>query len=281
MKQLCRLLKLQNIISMPTNKIRYIKSEITKWLLYIHSGLTKDNFTLLFVFLTTIGVFWQGFIFKQTMIDTRTANIIQNDAMKYQLDLMENDKRPWIENKVSIVYPIRFTEWNGHKGINIRLKLNLKNHGQTPAINVKTTAYIGPHPGNDKRNEMDNHQKLICNSLKEQSDENHISGIAIFPNEFATIESGSGRYEVYDVDNTVFFIVYGCIDYTYGNARHGETGFRMILGKEGKPFILGIPFVTGIRPVDFGIITRNGVDGYFIRFATIGLINKLPVCPPV
>jgi hypothetical protein len=169
----------------------------------------------------------------------------QLTTMQGQLDEMQAEKRPWIDSKISLVDPILFTEWADHKGINLRLNFELKNYGDVPAINTKIWTVVTPHPGNSERDKMDTMQKDACDAVRKQADENPVSGVAVFPNQSKLVESGSGIHGVYDTVNEIYFSVYGCIVYTYGNHRHGETGFRMTLGRvEGKR-VVGIPFVRG------------------------------------
>jgi len=58
-------------------------------------------------------------------------------VMGSQLNVMENDKRPWVEACISLADPVRITEWNGSKGIGVHLKFVIKNYGQSPAINIR------------------------------------------------------------------------------------------------------------------------------------------------
>jgi hypothetical protein len=214
---------------------------------------------------------WQACLTQRQLNEMKTAS----GLMKDQLDVMETDKRPWIESKVSIVDPIIFTEWAGHKGINLKLKFDLKNHGQVPAINLKTWTVITPHPGNDKRSKIDALQQSACDSVRKQADENSISGIAVFLGESTSVQSGTGAMGDYDKADPILFSVYGCIDYTYGNARHGQTGFRMILGKVEKNLIVGLPFVEGsISERDYAPSPELLAEGYPPRAPKHGFLQS-------
>ena len=160
-------------------------------------------------------------------------------AIEGQLDVMEAEKRPWIRATVTAVKPVIFSDWNGNNRINVPIKLDLKNYGDAPAVNVRIFPQIAQHPGNPRRRELDAPQQSACASARAQADENAIGGIAIFPGESQSDEQIPGVSGIYKADEPILFSVYGCIDYTYGNNRHGQTGFRMLLGRvsHGQVFL--------------------------------------------
>ncbi len=125
------------------------------------------------------------------------------------------------------------------------MKFDLKNHGQVPAINLRASPVIAQHPGNPRRKEIDPWQQAACDSVRKQADEDPIGGIAVFPGESTSVESASALSGIYTTDNPILFSVYGCVDYSYGNARHGQTGFRMLLGKVIEGQVFGLPFIEG------------------------------------
>jgi hypothetical protein len=55
---------------------------------------------------------------------------------------------------------------------------------------------------------------------------------------------------VYKTNDPILFSIYGCVDYSYGdNVRHGQIGYRMVLGQDVSGQIFGLPFVEGaVRP---------------------------------
>jgi hypothetical protein len=182
--------------------------------------------------------------------------------MQGQLDAMEIDKRPWLKVSVTIA-KLQFTEWAGNKGIFASLAFDLKNYGESPAINIRNWTDIHPHPGNDKRAELDTRQKDTCDGVRAQADQNPIGGIAIFPTETDQIQSGTGTFGLYETDAPIIFSVLGCIDYTYAHTRHGQTGFRMILGRIIKNRIESLPFVQGSpRPYEEPIPPELLASGY-------------------
>lgn len=182
-----------------------------------------------------------------------------------QLDVMENDKRPWIKADVSIPAYVLTTEWEGSRGINFPLKFLLRNFGQVPAVNVRIYQTVAVHPGNILREQLSAPQKEICDSASSKSDKNPIGGIAIFPNETEVIETGNGLSGggLYKDGKPVLFAVLGCVDYTYGDGRHGQTGFRFMLGKDVGGMVSGVPYVEGL-PLQSNVITeddiKNGAD---------------------
>jgi hypothetical protein len=47
------------------------------------------------------------------------------------------------------------------------------------------------------------------------------------------------------------FAVVGCLEYTYADNRHGQTGFRMTIGRAVDNQVAGIPFVEA-SPEPYG-----------------------------
>jgi hypothetical protein len=184
-------------------------------------------------------------------------------VMQGQLDAMETDKRPWLRSDLFLVNPIIFSDWNGNKGISVRTKINLKNYGQAPAINVRVFPEIATHPGNTKRQELDGPQQVACQRARTRANENPVGGVAIFPGETYPDEQVTGISGIYRTDDPILFSVFGCVDYSYGSERHGQTGFRMLLGREVKGRILGLPFIEGeIRPYPEPIPPELLATGY-------------------
>ncbi len=180
-----------------------------------------------------------------------------------QLDAMETDKRPWIRADVGVIKPVIFTDWYGSRGINVPLTFELKNYGAFPATNIQISPAIAKHPGNPRRRELDAPQQTACDSARSRADENTIGGVAIFPGETRPDEMYVGASGLYQTDDAILFSVYGCIDYTYSNKRHGQTGFRMVLGRAVEGQIHGLPFVEGVeRPYAHPIAPELLAQGY-------------------
>jgi hypothetical protein len=190
--------------------------------------------------------------YAQYAVYTRQAGIMDEQAKisNRQLDAMETDKRPWIKAGVNVT-KLEFTEWARDRGIFAHLTFDLKNYGDSPAINIRNSTLITPHPGNSNRAQLDQMQKNICDNLRAEVVENPIGGVAIFPNESAQIQSGAGSGGAYKTDDPIIFSFSGCVDYSYGRDRHGQTGFRMILGGGFvKNRLVGLSFIEG-SPVPF------------------------------
>jgi len=184
-------------------------------------------------------------------------------AIHKQLEVMETDKRPWLKVDVSITKPIVFNEWGGTKGINVPLTFNLKNYGQVPAINVRVYTLMLQYPGISRRKELDGFQKNACDEARTQADENPIGGFAIFPSEPGSDARTIGITNIYQTDDRILFSVFGCVDYTYGDSRHGQTGFRLRLGQDINKRELGLPFIQGtIQPYDEPISSELLAKGY-------------------
>jgi hypothetical protein len=187
----------------------------------------------------------------------------QLNAIRGQLDAMETDKRPWLRVDVSVSKPIVFSEWSGTKEINVPLTFNLKNYGQAPAINVRVWPSISQHPGISRWKELDGPQKIACEEARTQADENTIGGFAIFPGESNPDARTIGIGNIYQTDDRILFSVFGCVDYTYGDGRHGQTGFRMRLGQVINKRELGLAFIQGtVQPYDEPISPELLAKGY-------------------
>jgi hypothetical protein len=162
-----------------------------------------------------------------------------------QVGIMEADKRPWIKVTVTFAKPPRLTDWGGQKGIDVSLHFDLKNYGDSPAVNLRIESPIIVHPGNPRRSELNVPQKDACDRARAAADENPIGSVAVFPGESISVEQDSGRSGIYKTNEPVLFSILGCADYTYAGNRHGQTGFRMMLGHVTEGQIFGIPFVEG------------------------------------
>ena len=191
-----------------------------------------------------------------------SAMVQNNSIVKGQLDAMEIDKRPWIRANVDIK-ELRLVEWGGDKHINTALIFDLKNYGELPAINIVISTNVASHPGNSERTKLDIAQKVICEQARAQAVANPIGGPTIFPTDSNSIQSGAGSSGIYKTGKPTIFSVNGCIDYSYGKDRHGQTGFRMIIGKIAGNKVVGIPFVEGVpHPYDEPISSELLINGY-------------------
>ncbi|MGA3311207.1 MAG: hypothetical protein ABSD08_21765 [Xanthobacteraceae bacterium] len=183
----------------------------------------------------------------QVLIYLRQASIMQTQTSisERQLSFQESVSRAWIRVDVTLEDKIIFTEWAGDKFIHIPLNFNLKNFGQVPAVNVRTSTFIEPFGGSDRNPRLDKAQAMACQSARDVADMNSIGGTDLFPLEPKDVKSGTGRGGLYKNGNPGPLSILGCIEYTYANGRHGQTGFRKILGRVENNFVVGIPFVSG------------------------------------
>jgi hypothetical protein len=132
-------------------------------------------------------------------------------------------------------------EWGRDKSIDVSLRFTVTNHGNSPAINIRVWHPIVQHPGNPKRAELDAVQSQACVKARELASESEIGGVVDFLEETIQIEEGSGA----PYTGSGLYSVLGCVDYTFGANRHGQTGFRMTLGQIINGQVYGIPFVKG------------------------------------
>ncbi len=121
------------------------------------------------------------------------------------------------------------------------------NRGNNVSVHVSYRALLRgwAFRPNIKRSELDVPQKEACDRARASSDANPIGGVTVFPGVPVFVEQGTGISGVYKTDDPVLFSILGCVDYTYLGNRHGQTGFRMLLGHVDKGRIYGIPFVEG------------------------------------
>ena len=96
------------------------------------------------------------------------------------------------------------------------------------------------------------------------ADSDKIGGVASFPSEPVTVETGGGSGPVYQDGQPTLFSVLGCIDYTYSDDRHGTTGFRKKLGRVEGNRVVGLPFVVG-TPRDPPIVGEMPTDNVWFE----------------
>jgi len=204
------------------------------------------------------------------------------NAIRGQLDVMQDDKRPWIRARISLIDPLILSDWNGSKGINVRMNFTLKNYGDAPAVNIRIVPRIAVHPGNARREKITPQQERVCSDAMRASDNNRIGGFAIFPkDEITRPEPVSIFGQTLFKESRQLFSVFGCVDYTYSGNRHGETGYRFLLGQVVNGRVFGVLFQEGVpRPYEeppsaellahgFPITPPNearvGVDQFYFR----------------
>jgi hypothetical protein len=193
----------------------------------------------------------------QYRVYTRQAGI-----MEMQTHISKIDKRPWVRSTVTIAPPLRFSDWDNQKSITASLHVDLKNYGESPAVNVRVGAQIVRHPGNQKRSELSAPQEETCERARIEAAKNPVGGIAIFPNDPDFIESNSGLPSIYNSGEPILFAIVGCVVYTFAETERGETGFRMMLGRVSKNKIVGLPFIEGppepyIEPIPSELLAKG------------------------
>jgi hypothetical protein len=217
------------------------------------------------VFLTVV-LICVGYL--QYCVYTRQAGI-----MDTQTRILKVDKRPWIKSTVTIKR-LSFFDWGNQKGIVADLHVDLKSYGESPAVNVRVSAQIVRHPGNQKRSDLSAPQEKICEGARVEAAKNPVGGIAIFPNDPAFIEQGAGLSGIYKEDAAILFAVVGCVVYTFAESERGETGFRMILGRASRGQIVGLPFIEGPpEPYSEAIPPGLFANGYPANPPKVGLLQ--------
>jgi hypothetical protein len=84
----------------------------------------------------------------------------------------------------------------------------------------------------------------------------------VFPGASVVVSQGSEISGVYKGNEPILFSILGCVDYTYADKKHGQTGFRTILGQVHENQIFGIPFVEGSphpyeEPIPLELLTHG------------------------
>jgi hypothetical protein len=164
-----------------------------------------------------------------------------------QLKVMEDQGRPWIEASASLSDPVTFSHQGNDRTILVRLNLSLKNFGDIPAVNVHVSVPLIISYEDAKRTTgiLRHLQEDSCSELTEADDKNPIGGMAIFPSETKTVPVGAYSSPSFADGKPDWFYIIGCVDYTYRNGLHGQTGYRYRLSEEANNLLVGIPFVEG------------------------------------
>jgi hypothetical protein len=217
-----------------------------KRLWWFNQPLPIDRFTdwlvawTALLFIATIG---NAIILKRT--DDKIGE--QANISGRQLTVMENDKRPWLNANISLDKHIDITEWGGSRGVRVPLKFAMKNYGQVPAVNIRVNVMAWPHPGNPRRAEILPIQKRVCEQGIEDANKDPTGGFAIFPSEATVVDANANvsGSEIYKDGAPTLWAIFGCVDYTYGDGKHGQTGFNFLLGRDIDGQVFGVPFVEG------------------------------------
>jgi hypothetical protein len=125
-----------------------------------------------------------------------------------------------------------------------------------------------PHPGNDKLKDVLSQQEVVCTNAIEEADRDPTGGVAIFPSEPATLIGSANLSggDLYKGGQEIRWAIFGCVDYTYGNRKHGQTGFNFVLGKNIAGMVRGLPFVEG-KPIDIEPPSEDLIKGGFPKDA--------------
>jgi hypothetical protein len=117
-------------------------------------------------------------------------------------------------------------------------------------------------------------QEKTCEATWVEAVKNPVGGIAIFPNGVDSIQQGSGLSGIYKTNDSILFAVIGCVVYTFAETEKGETGFRMLLGRNVENHINGLPFVEGPpEPYEQPISPELLATGYPAKPPNVGLLQ--------
>jgi hypothetical protein len=205
--------------------------------------------------------------------EMRKATVAAQTSANAATAQLDATTRPWLEVTPEI-FKIFFSMWYDQPHVHIPIKCNIVNYGASPAINVLCRTRIDSVPPLSPKfwAESDSRLQTLCDDTNNDSNAHPQSGIPIFQRkEPVVINSGSEN-----IDNRYFqmastiYMVQGCVDYTYGAGKHGQTTFRYLMGKFRNDNILhGIPFIRGTEvengPGHFSRYTMNPKDVDFVK----------------
>jgi hypothetical protein len=199
---------------------------------------------------------WAALIARNAATDSKTAA----DAAVTQANAAVQANRPWIHVNVAL-NRVLLERSKGSKSISVDLKFSLKNYGGTPATNIRVNPELAPFIDYTKIAPLLKEQAGLCIQARADADQNPVGGIAVFPGDTGSTAEGVER-RAFLFSERHYFSIIGCIDYTYGDNLHGQTGFQIDLGQVAGNRILGVPW-TEAHPVDLWHITPAMVASGF------------------
>jgi len=162
----------------------------------------------------------------------------QLGAMDGQLDDAKAGRRAWLSVEVAPDGPVTFFQARRRNGSTyivgslLRLKVSIKNVGQSPAFNVRPS-FVGWVEGVGVEPEAE--QEILCGNLRKMKSNNPASGFVIFPGESnpGNPYTNNAGFEPDQIakglarnPGGIGLSVIGCVDYLSGVDRtHHQTGF--------------------------------------------------------
>jgi hypothetical protein len=193
----------------------------------------------------------------------------QQQVMQGQLDTMIAQQRPWISAKPRLDLSLMLMDWGPNQdptlSLSIPVTVDLKNHGPSPATNIVIHSMLIPAAPHDT-DLLNKSQEDLCTKAEQSAKTAKKIGISVFPGEEKR-GPAAGSIPVLRNSAPVFYIMQGCVEYTYNGTLHGKTGYRMYLGhiNEGTHLWEGFAWRTDSQEAipDAGVVYRmqpKGID---------------------
>ena len=153
-------------------------------------------------------------------------------AMQGQLEESVAGQRPWV-TIIPTVVNFSMSEFVTTKSRSVTLAVNfaVHNSGREPAQNIQIQWGMMPYVGNPRTvRDVDGAQDAQCREAKRLSDLPNVEGITVLPATEQNQIQSSGVFNR-DIGDQSFFLIYGCVDYSYSPDRHGESLVPIYFGK--------------------------------------------------
>jgi hypothetical protein len=179
----------------------------------------------------TVGIYLAAVVAVGAIVAAWISSSEQLHNMQGQLDVMVAQQRPWLQVTPRLDGPLRTILTLGQKPevFSASLAFDAKNTGLTPATKIVFSSTVVVEPEGTDMKKRDEAQEQACKQANEQANGSGKVRESLFPNEAKILHTGfSGRI----AEGESFpYVLEGCVDYTYAGNQHGQTGYRMTLGR--------------------------------------------------
>jgi len=179
----------------------------------------------------TVGIYLAAVVAIGAIVAAWISSSDQLHNMQGQLNVMVAQQRPWLQVTPRLDGPLRTILTLGKKPevFSVSLAFDAKNTGLTPATKIVFSSTVVVEGDGTDMKARDEAQDEVCKWAAEQAKSTGKVGESLFPNETKVLHTGfSGRIAEGDAFP---YVLEGCVDYTYAGNQHGQTGYRMLLGR--------------------------------------------------
>jgi len=179
----------------------------------------------------TLGIYLAAVVAIGAIVAAWMSSSEQLHNMQGQLDVMVAQQRPWLQVTPRLDGPLRTILALGKKPevFSVSLAFDAKNTGLTPATKIVFSSTVVVEGEGTDMKARDEAQEQACKQANEQAKSSGKVGESLFPNEAKVLHTGfSGRIAEADAFP---YVLEGCVDYTYAGNQHGQTGYRLMLGR--------------------------------------------------